>query len=585
LPAFVSLLPWQRWAAAHARRAELIVGAHLGLATLHEILVLAPGATAATSALFGDVVFGARLFGSAPAGVAPRRARNFVGAGHEAAVDEHVARALERGWLRHRHDGAPAPTRVHAIGTETRARNVSAFDTTTEGKVRVIHDLTRAGVNASWPAADTRVAFDDHRVAAARARPGDYAVVVDVQDAYHNLRIAARDVHELVFGWRGRQYELLVLPMGWSRAPVVYHSLQSAVIAHVLPRDRFANFIDDALLFGAGQAAASQAAVRVRDVLFGVGGIGFTESAKTAANAPARAVKFVGIDFNLAARTLALPAAKRVLYASDVARALASPATVSRVVLERIVGRLVHATIVHRSGLLFLPTLYASMADSGRRLFRPLTASGFAEARIELAWWLEQLSCELPRVAHFSTDVEVCTSECATDGALAGNRAAIAAACSGSVVHEAYDVLPSVHIGLVEADAVALALRTWCSAWRGGVVKMHIDNAQLLYALQNRRSAGDAKLARRVRAILGEADAHAITLVPSYVASGANDVADAHTRPSAAARAAALARWAAQGTVIDVPMSLTAPPVAPPSDRVMEDDWTVVLWFKGFSPN
>jgi hypothetical protein len=410
---------------------------------------------------------------------------------------------------------------------------------------------------------------------------GDAGVVVDVENAFFSLRVAEQDSHLLRFRWQGSVYRLRALPMGWALAPRVFHCVHAALMASAVARvdttARFANYIDDTLLIASSVAMANDLASHVRADVFE--GSGLTESAKTRPNAASATPLFTGFVVDFARQRVILPEQKRKLYIADVQQCLDRPGVVERVHLETIIGRLVHARAAVPDALLWLPALYAALCLPPRQR-RPLCCPSLKERIvIECEWWVATLST--PCWASFAPRRQ-CSSECATDGALDTQRQSWAAAFDGEVI--CGSVEPQLaHIGLVEAYAVSKAVEKWRRKWRGQSIRLHVDNAQLFFAIASRRSTGDAALAQIVRTTLAQATQYSITLVPSWVPSADNDVADAYTRPDPSARAAASARWHESGNVIRSRHRSVGIERAPPNTPASEGEVMAAQHFQQIS--
>ena len=62
-------------------------------------------------------------------------------------------------------------------------------------------------------------------------RPGDWAVSIDLKDAYFHVPIHPEARKFLRFGWRGRLFQYCVLPFGLCTAPWIFTKLTRRLAA------------------------------------------------------------------------------------------------------------------------------------------------------------------------------------------------------------------------------------------------------------------------------------------------------------------------------------------------------------------
>ena len=85
-------------------------------------------------------------------------------------------------------------------------------------------------------------------------RPGDWAVSIDLTDAYFHVGIYPADQKWLRFHWQGKSYQFQVLPFGLSQSPWVFTRIVKVVVQWARVQGiRFHAYLDDWLVLAASQ--------------------------------------------------------------------------------------------------------------------------------------------------------------------------------------------------------------------------------------------------------------------------------------------------------------------------------------------
>jgi len=143
---------------------------------------------------------------------------------------------------------------------------------------------------------------------ASAIRPGDFAVSIDMKDAYLHVPILSSHKKFLKFIYKGVTYQFKVLPFGLSSAPRTFTKLTRVVILHCRCLGlRLILYLDDGLLL----ARPRELAARHRDVLVGLLlDLGWVINWEKSDLLPSQDFSYVGLDWSSATMTVSLPTDK-----------------------------------------------------------------------------------------------------------------------------------------------------------------------------------------------------------------------------------------------------------------------------------
>jgi hypothetical protein len=94
----------------------------------------------------------------------------------------------------------------------------------------------------------------NHQAVAAAILPGDWAVSLDLQDAYLHIPVHPDYQHYLRFYFEGRVYQFKAMPFGLASAPLIFQSIVKVFVAllHMLGL-KLHFYLDDWLLHNASK--------------------------------------------------------------------------------------------------------------------------------------------------------------------------------------------------------------------------------------------------------------------------------------------------------------------------------------------
>lgn len=357
------------------------------------------------------------------------------------------------------------------------------------------------------------------RTVASAIRPNDYAISLDLKDAYLHVPVHPAHRKFLRFCFKGKVYQFCVLPFGLSSAPRTFTKLTRVVVLYCRSLGiRIIIYLDDSLLL----ARPRELARRHRDILIRViHELGFVINWSKSDLEPRQDFAFIGLLWSSRAMSVSLPQDKldKLHHAAQGLRS--SPAPTCRRV-QQFLGRANFATIALPRARLHMRALQACLRShyrSRRDLFSPCPLT--QQALQDLEWWMD------PPVNGVSLSPRLPQHTITTDASKFGWGAQWGP-------HNASGPWPPRlqrrHINLLELQAVKLALKQWAPQLRGSTVALFCDNKTVVAYLAKEGGTRSLPLCTLTRETLAIVDRWAITLRPAYLKGIANSDADALSR-------------------------------------------------------
>ncbi|MES9880172.1 MAG: reverse transcriptase domain-containing protein [Sedimenticola sp.] len=349
---------------------------------------------------------------------------------------------------------------------------------------------------------------------------GDWAVSIDLMDAYLHVPIRPSSRKYLRFRWQDKAYQFRVLPFGIATAPKVFTKIMEVVAA--VGRRKGINllqYFDDWLLHHQSRAILLQNLVTVWGTVTGLGLIPNLEKSELI---PSQNFNYVGMNFLTVEGVVRVPLDR----VQDVLN------TVFRV-LDKVM-------ITAREFLSLLGTLNATanLVDLGRLHLRPLQFyllfhwsphRGPLEARIALSgdfkrhlrWWavkdrfLRGVPMSFPEPDLFLT----------TDASKVGWGAHLEPL--GLLFQGSWSQEQSLqHVNMLELMAVSLALGQALRHVQGKIVQIATDNTTVVAYLNKQGGTHSALLCYETMKLLLWCRQHSIMLRTRHITGKSNVLAD-----------------------------------------------------------
>lgn len=367
--------------------------------------------------------------------------------------------------------------------------------------------------------------MESTRAVSAAVRPGDWAISIDLSDAYFHIPLNPVFQPYTRFVWSGRVYQFRALCFGLATAPRVFTRVVSAVAAFCHLRGMFLHtYLDDWLLRSRDLAQV----VKQRDFLLRLArDLGFLVNWEKSSLTPSQDFVYIGVRF----RTdlgLSLPPPDRVesilLQTEELSRLSDVPA---RRLLQWL-GLLNSATDHVPWGRLFMRPMQLFLLSQWRPHRDPLDMRISLPHRVlESVWRFWGTAENLEKGMPLDRPVPTWTIE--TDASLFGWGASLresAIFASGQWSAEE----KKLHINLLELKAVEEALRQWEDVVKGCLVLVRSDNTTTVQYLNRQGGTRSPSLAMSTFRLLMWCRERQITVRAEHIPGRLNLVPDALSR-------------------------------------------------------
>ena len=348
---------------------------------------------------------------------------------------------------------------------------------------------------------------------------GDWAVCLDLKDAYFHVSVHARFRRFLQFIWRGVTYQYTALPFGLASSPRVFTRITKPVSQYLRSRGvRVLFYLDDILVLSPSRQAAEADSRTVINLLQS---LGFSLNAEKSVLSPAQRFVYLGLAWDTLPLSVSLPGDKAVEIKRLASGALSRPHLSARALLS-LLGKLTFAAYAVPLARLHvrelqsdLRAVYRRPSDLSRRV--PLRTG----ARRELRFWAK-LDCTRRPLRRQQPDLIM-----ATDASGSGWGACLQSATASGVWSREEK---RRHINYREMLAVWRAVQAFRTRLRGSTLSVQIDNRTAVAYLSKEGGTRSVSLSRLACRILLWCHRRGVDLLPVYVRGSANTVADSLSR-------------------------------------------------------
>lgn len=308
---------------------------------------------------------------------------------------------------------------------------------------------------------------------------GYYMASVDLRDAYYTVPVHYDSRKYLRFNWKGQLWQFRALPNGLTSAPRLFTKVLKPILASLRSSGHLVlAYLDDTIIIGKSRAATLQA-VQATVKIFSR--LGFIIHPEKSVLEPRQELEFLGYQLNTATMKISLPNSK----SADIKDACIdlyndSKPTIRKV--AKIIGKIVATFPAAQYGPLHYRKMEIEKIEALKikgHFDRPMYLSD--EARIELKWWIENVSRVWNPICRENPSTEL-----RTDASGQGWGATdLTSNAGGRWNAQELEHAQSNEINFLETLAAGLGLKAFCSQMRNTHVLLRLDNSTAVAYINN----------------------------------------------------------------------------------------------------
>lgn len=303
-------------------------------------------------------------------------------------------------------------------------------------------------------------------------QPGGYMASLDLADAYYSVPITREDRKFLRLKWKGELIQYTCLPNGLAQAPRNFTKILKPIFAHLASEWHISfGYIDDTFIWGNTFKECELAVERLRAMFVK---LGFKIQTEKSVFVPTREITFLGFVLNSVTMKV-YPTREKIEKGLIMLREFRAKKLVKIRLLATLIGTLNDLTKGCEYGMghyRFLERDKTRALASNKGNFEAQVCLS-DRAKLDLAWWILNLSRAERRIWVSLTQITLTTDACDYGwGAVYQQQ--------GSEKQHTNGVWSSSelnwHINAKETAAVGLGLRSFARDLYNTAVKCEIDN-------------------------------------------------------------------------------------------------------------
>ena len=352
-------------------------------------------------------------------------------------------------------------------------------------------------------------------------KSGDWAITLDLKDAYFHVPICPTHRKFLRFSVLGKNYQFKALCFGPTSAPRVFTKIVSVVAAHLRKHNiRLATYLDDWLLVNKSRIGL----VKDRELTLNLlTKLGFIVNAQKSVLTPSQDITYIGGHFKLE-KVLVFPTPERIAKLYQTIHSLLRGNVSARSYLT-VLGVIASALELIPNGRLFMRPIQLHLLQNWHpsRMSLNHEIACTQELRSHFTWWLEQQNTLRGRsLTQFTNQVTVTTDASTMGwGGHSGNQKA----------QGTWSPLWKLeHINCLELEAVFRTVKHFLPSLKNKNVLIRSDNTTTVQYINKQGGTRSPKLCQLAWKLWQLAIQNNIVLRAAHIAGSKNVLADSLSR-------------------------------------------------------
>ena len=351
----------------------------------------------------------------------------------------------------------------------------------TNGKIRIIHDLSRQRGGVDNFVEDSSVSYLTVDFATSHMRAGCYLAKVDLKSAYRSIPIHSKNYPYMGLSWIFSNSDKKCymidtkLPFGSKKACKIFTAISNA-IARILKKKGvlIINYLDDLLIIADTKEKCWLDLDTTINVLVSLG----LEINWDKVEPPNQKITFLGVLIDTCSRTLSLPDDK-LSDTKNLVKLWLTKKRATKKELQQFIGKLNWACRVVRGGRTFLRRLINATMKLKATHHRTWLN---AEVRADIAWWASGLDY-FHGSTSFVSDIRPPSSELITDACRVAGGGIYEHDWFFTDFHSDFPEYVNSHINCLELLTVLVGARRWGHLWDGTHIRVKCDNMASVFAI------------------------------------------------------------------------------------------------------
>lgn len=371
-------------------------------------------------------------------------------------------------------------------------------------------------------------------------KKGDYAVTLDLTDAYFHIPIHSQFKQFLRFRFLGKSYQFRAMPFGLRSAPRVFTKIMAVLGAYLRQKLMYIfMYLDDWLMINSNKSLLES---QLKYLLNLLKDLGLIVNVKKSMLIPSQNLEYLGAQFNLESG-IVTPTEKRFQSIQELIQILMNSTSTQAIVILRMLGIMASCIYLIPMGRLHMRPIQLYLLAWWRPNIHPLNHTIPVKMGLthHLSWWTNRQNV----FRGMPLEEPVCQMTLLTDASETGWGAHLGPwQTAGKWPPE----FKRKHINWLELKAVFLALKQALHIVRSKTILVRSDNATVISYINKQGGTHSAELCYLTWELFQWCIQNQVAIRAAHIPGKKNTLADALSRGKCQTR---MTEWTLDNTVVN----------------------------------